>query len=88
MNGYLVVLKSECADMPLKLCQTREEAEEFVRAVTQEVVEPIARSLGRSSAPNLGTNANAFITLVEFRQGLPCSQDFVREFDEESFGAS
>ena len=83
MNGFLVVLKSEDADMPLRLCQTREEAEAFARAVTQEVIGPIARSLGRSSTPNLGTNANAFLTLVEFRQGVPCSQDFLREFDEE-----
>jgi hypothetical protein len=80
MIGFVVVVKSNCPDLLLKLCHTRQEAAAYAAAVTLAEIEQIDLEAGFGR----GVCGEVYLTVVEFRHGLPIREDCVREFGEYS----
>jgi hypothetical protein len=78
MDGFVIVVKSDCPDALLKLYPTRQEAEAFASAVSLEEVKRIMKESGCRH----GVRGVVSLLLVEFRHGLLIWEDVIREFDE------
>jgi hypothetical protein len=79
MDGFLIVGRGRMDDVPLRLCATREEAEEFARTVNFEDVrlEPL-------DVFDVKVSCLLAVDVVEFRGGAPMGSTQI--LDEDDLG--
>ncbi len=81
LTGHLVIAQHTMDDIPLMLCDNREVAEKYARLVDANnplLVNP-AYWCSDASTP-------MFISIVDFKDGIPTNVDIIRRLDEEPNG--
>ena len=81
VNGFMVFGCCAMGDIPLGLFETRQTAEEFGRAKTEDDVLAAARRMGRDTSIVYG------VDVMEFRDGWPVEQNSVKLFEEDAEAA-
>jgi hypothetical protein len=65
-----------CDDIPLRLCATREEAQEFARVLVPDDVRREAADVF-----DVGVSEVTHLSVVEFRDGAPMGAEELKNFD-------
>ena len=78
MNGYLVVIRHACDDIPLLLTNDEIEAMDFAAKVNEDDGEAEKKLLGIDAA----TQCNA--SVYKFSGGKLCDHQVVRDFQDEN----
>jgi hypothetical protein len=77
MNGYLVIGRTNLDDVPVRLCETRDEAEGFANIVTGRVVHAIA-----DIQLNVDGAGLINVAIVRFHNGIPDELHKVKDLDD------
>jgi hypothetical protein len=78
MNGHLVIVRTNLDDIPVRLCQTREEADDYANGMDDAAVLTVTRG---ENVFNVDASTFNGVWVVEFVGGEPASSRLVWDDD-------
>jgi len=75
MNGFLVLLVHTLDDLPVRFCDTLEEAQAFGEQLDPEPTDAVCEGLGV-----FGGSSPICVSVIEFENGIPIRSEIVKDF--------